>query len=308
VAAGLLDGLMPGQALRVTAWLTGGSARDVMATADTVHLEDARISVPTSLAALPEGALWQARPLEAPPELALRVHTNVGAGQDGLSGLSLDYPSSVRLVPKAEADLSITARATGFAVNDLGAGSVRVVPDAIALRRYVADRATARWLDALAQLPARIPMKPLPGFKATLVADGNTGGEPRQELLAARPSLPVRGAAIEIENASGVSVDLLIVGIAADGRVLPTFPRALGETNRFERGDASVPARKRFALPPELVGRGAALLVVATPVRPRSPTRLYGFSPSVDAASMAVALRGPTPDTGDMAYVVMARW
>lgn len=306
VAAGLLDGLQPGQTVRLTAQPPTGAPRETMSQSKAVHLNDARVDLPAAFLRFPEGTLWQVTPLEAPRDLALRVQADGQAVRRSMSSLSLTYPASIRMVSAAEAEWNLVSRGAGYAVVNSRTGVARELADAAALRRHLTDRATARWLDSLASLPDRLTIKPLPGFTASLVS--RESGVSRQEPLAPRQNLPARSAGIEIVNASGASVDLLVVGIAPDGRVVPIFPISLGETNRFERGDAVLPARKRFELPPELLAGGSAVLVLATPVRPRSPARLFGFSPSLDSVALAPALRRAAPDAGDMAYVVMARW
>lgn len=308
VAAGRLDGLTPGQALQLTAWLPSGVTREFTARADVVGLEATQLALSPTMRGAPEGVWWQVSAPEAPADLALRVHAPPGPARQALQGLNLSYPASIGLTESAEAHWLISVRGTGFAVQTAGQGSVRTLPDAVSLRQFLSDQASLRWLQRLADLPQHQTIRPLPGFRASLVSGPDSLGAWREQALTAQPTAPTGRAAVEIENSSGASVDLLIVGVTADLRLIPVFPSSLGETNRFERGDAATPARKRFALPPPLIEPGAALLVLATPARPRSPVRLYGFSPERNAAALDFRVRGAGTSTGDMAYVVMARW
>jgi hypothetical protein len=260
------------------------------------------------MGSVPAASGWQACAFEAPVELALRVRAEAGRAQRALRGLSLTYPASIRMIAAGEADWQVSARDSGFWVESPKAGVGRAVADAAALRRFLADQASFRWLQSVADLAQWEKPRPLAGFRASLISGPGADGAWKQEPLSPRPAEPSGQSSIEIENGSGASVDLLVVGVTAGRRLIPIFPATLGETNRFERGDAQAPARKRFALPPPLLAPGGALLVIATPVRPRSPVRLYGFSPASDDVLPDVRLRSAALATGDMAYVVMARW
>ena len=308
VAAGRLDGLAPGQRLHVTARLPSGQRREFEARAGSVALGEAQVALSDAMGSVPAASGWQARAFEAPVELALRVRAEAGRAQRALRGLSLTYPASIRMIAAGEADWQVSARDSGFWVESPKAEVGRAVADAAALRRFLADQASFRWLQSVADLAQWETPRPLAGFRASLISGPSADGAWKQEPLSPRPAEPSGQSSIEIENGSGASVDLLVVGVTAGRRLIPIFPATLGETNRFERGDAQAPARKRFALPPPLLAPGGALLVMATPVRPRSPVRLYGFSPMPDDVPPDVRLRSASLATGDMAYVVMARW
>ncbi|MFC0591235.1 caspase family protein [Ottowia pentelensis] len=310
VSAGLLDGVQPDQAVRVSAILPGGRAQDGIATVDAARVSSARVRLPPALLALPGGTFWQATPLGLPDAVALRIHAGADLARRALSGMSLSYPASVLLVDaQQQADLSVEAHGAEFIAAPVQGGPARRLPDAAALRRHVADLATRRWLMHLIQVVKAERPAPLKGFEVRLRDLAGTARDGQGEPLAERMTRPSEGAAIEVENRSGGSVDLLMVGLTADGGLAPVFPVSSGETNRFERGDATVPARKRFALPSALTVGGGALLVLATPARPRSPPRLYGLSPpSIDELPGVVRRGGIEPDGSDAVFAVLARW
>lgn len=309
VSAGLLDGARANQAVRISAMLPDGRTQDAAAAMSAAHLSAARAPLPPALALLPAGTSWQVTPQGVPPDVALRVHARTDAARKALSGVSLSYPASILMVASPqEADVIVAMQGSAFVATLGTSGSGRILPDANALRRRVSDLATGHWLNRLMQFARDERSVPLKGFVARLWSRDDIVAQRRAEPLAAQLSPPWEGAAVEIENSSGGSVDLMIVGVTSEGALRPIFPVAPGETNRFERGDAAVPARKRFSLPRELTAAGGALLVLATPARPRSPARLYGISPAhVDELPSAVR-GGLDPDESDAIYAVMARW
>lgn len=308
VAAGRLDGLDAGQALRISAQEPDGPVRDAVAVAPAPGLGSVRLPLPPPLRAGTGDASWQVVPTAAPTALALRVRIDGAGTRQALAGLNLPYPASLQLVDAGPADLRVQARAGGFTVRADSSDEAHMAADAAALRRYLAGQAVQRWLDRLVQLAREPAAAPLDGFEATLWAAAEPGAELRPEPLAAQLPQPPASAALDIANASGHSLDLMIVGVAPDGGLWPVFPIVVGESNRFERGDAGAPARKRFTLPEALLRRGSTLLVLATPARPRSPPRLFGLSPPARAVTGDVLLRAVAETPADQAYAVVARW
>ncbi len=309
LSAGLLDGAQPNQTVRLSAVLPDGRIQDAAATISMAHLSTARVALPPSWTALPAGTSWRVTPARAPADVALRVQAGSDAARNAFTGMSLSYPASISMVSApTPADVVVTAQGSAFVATATGSGVGRTLPDARALRRHVTDLAMGRWLNRLMQLARDERSVPIKGFEARLWSRPVGSAEGRVDPLTARIALPGGGAAVEIENSSGSSVDLMIIGMTADGVVVPIFPVAPGETNRFERGDALAPARKRFVLPHQLTAAGSALIVLATPARPRSPPRLYGISPPrVDELPSSV--RGAMDSDGpDSIYAVMARW
>lgn len=306
VAAGLLDGVLPGQALRISALDGDGRPHGAEQVALAPGAGSTRLALPAALVALPPGVDWQVAPLAAPAALALRVRAEDAAARQALDGINLDYPASLRLVDAGPADVRVLARGAHFVLESADPAASLRIDGADALRRQLAGLATRRWLERLAGLARAPTLAPLEGFEAALRAD--TGPGARAEPLAAGLQSPPADAALEVRNASGTSVDLMIVGVAGDGGVWPVFPAALGETNRFERGDASAPARQRFALPAALTEPGGVLLVLATPARPRSPPRLFGLAPAARDSPADVLLRSVADVASDRAYAVLAHW
>lgn len=305
VAAGLLDGVLPGQVLRVSALDADGRLHVAEQTALAPGPGSTRLALPAALVALLPGVIWKVAPLAAPEALALRVHADGAVARQVLGGIDLEYPASLRVVEAGPADVRVLARGAHFVLEPAEQAGMRV-DGAAALRRRLAGLAMRRWLVRLAQLAHAPALAPLEGFEAMLRPAG--GADAQAEPLAAGLRSPPAGAVLEVRNASGASVDLVIVGVAGDGGVWPVFPAALGETNRFERGDARAPARQRFALPAPLTRPGGALLVLATPVRPRTSPRLFGLAPAARDSPADVLLRGVADVASDRAYAVLAHW
>ncbi|MES2533322.1 MAG: hypothetical protein V4636_19925, partial [Pseudomonadota bacterium] len=147
-------------------------------------------------------------------------------------------------------------------------------------------------------LPVLAGSQQLDGFEASvdlLEVDGNgerllrseplrgaspaqgLGPSPSPELNPRSNQSARRQTALSVRNASGHSLDLLVIGIDAQGALWPVFPREPGESNRFERGTPDAPAAKRFALPWRDGARGGRLLVLASPSAPQSAPRLFGL-------------------------------
>ncbi|HMN20129.1 MAG TPA: caspase family protein [Ottowia sp.] len=304
VAAGLLDGLLPGQALRVSALDAEGRLHVADAVAARPAPGSTRLPLPAAWRAAPPAASWQVAPIEPPASLALRVLAEGAAARQALDGINLEYPASLRVVDGGPADVRVRGTATRFTLR-LAGQEPQAIDGVDALRRRLAGLATQRWLGRLAHLAQ--PLTPLAGFEAWLWPQGGPEASAQPEPLAQEVQRPLAGSALEVANASGQSVDLMIVGVAGDGAVWPIFPAALGESNRFERGDAALPARKRFTLPAELAQPGGTLLVLATPARPRSLPRLFGLAPPASGAAGDVLLRAAGAPA-DQAYAVLAQW
>jgi len=131
---------------------------------------------------------------------------------------------------------------------------------------------------------------------------------------AAAGLLPLRDgerAALHVRNASGHSVDMVVVGVDAGGALHAVYPDDPGATNRFERGTREAPAAQRFELPWLQAARGARLLVLATVAGPQTAPRLFGAAPSDTAAGALAGLRlrgQPAPDKARQTYAALLRW
>jgi hypothetical protein len=317
--AGALDGLEAGQPVRVLATLADGTVRNAETQLSEVEDGSARLAAPPALAALSgpaQAVQWAMTPLDVPDSVALRVR----ADQPLPEGLALRYPSGIRRVAgEGEADLRWT---------DLGAAGHRVeilspelgtlfdaaghpaamrLPDIAALRQRLAALAQIKWLARLGTLAAGGRIE---GFDAAL--ETWSGGRMlRSEPVRTGVRLPPPGAreqvALTVRNASGHSLDLVIVGIDAQGAVRPVFPQEPGESNRFERGTREAPAAKRFALPWLGGAGGARVLVLASPAAPQSAPRLFGAGAGDALADLRV--RGALlPDKPRAVFAAMPRW
>jgi len=309
--AGELDGVVPQQAVRVLATLEDGTVRSAPASLAQVEADSASLPVPAPLQALSGGALWSVVPAGVPAALALRVR---GSGPLP-AGIALDYPASVRLVADGEADVRWTDLGPAGhrldilspALGGTTAGARITVADAAGLRQRLQAFAQLKWLTRLQALgeDGRIA-----GFDAALeVWDGArlVRSEPAQQ--AAVRLAPPRGgerAALQVRNASGLSLDMVIVGVDAQGAIQPVYPADIGETNRFERGTAQAPAAKRFELP-WLGAEGTRLLVLATPAAPYRAPRLFGARPAEEFADLRV--RGQLRlEKQRQIFAAMVRW
>jgi len=121
---------------------------------------------------------------------------------------------------------------------------------------------------------------------------------------------PGERAELMVRNGSGQSIDLVVVGVDAQGALQSVYPEDLGEANRFERGTRESPASKRFALPWLKPGRPARLLVLAAPAQARSAPRLFGAGTAEATTHTAeLRVRGQlTPERERQVYGAMLRW
>lgn len=309
VQAGELDGLVPQQAVRVQATLEDGTTRSAPVSLAQLSADAASVPVPASLQALSGAALWSVVPAGEPAALALRVR---GSGPLP-AGIALDYPASIRLVAEGDADVRWTdLSAAGHRLDiespALGGPGARITAaDAAGLRQRLQALAQLKWLN---QLQALGQDGRLAGFDATLeIWDGARLMRSEAAQQAGSRLSPPRGgerAALNVRNASGQSLDMVIVGVDAEGAIRPVYPGDLGETNRFERGTPEAPAAKRFDLP-WLGAEGARLLVLATPAAPHSAPRLFGARPAEAVADLRV--RGlPQPERRRPIFAAMVRW
>ncbi|WP_280814911.1 caspase family protein [Variovorax sp. TBS-050B] len=316
--AGLVDGLQPQQEVRLQATLDDGTVRSAQARLREVDLDAARVGVPAALRELPGAALWSASPLAAPAAFALRVR----GGERGLlpqQRFNLDYPASV--VPAGGAgdgappdvqwsDLGAAGQRIDVLSPALGAGTV-LLPDAAAARRRIETLARLKWWNQLLAV-GHAAGAPVDGFEAVLEVwrgDRLQRSEPAQRAGAGQ-LLPLREgerAALHVRNASGHSIDMVVVGIDGEGRLRAVYPDDPGETNRFERGTREAPAAKRFELP-WLAAPDGRLLVLATVAGAYTTPRLFGAAPPEPAAA-ELRLRGqPHSDKTRQTYAAMVRW
>ncbi len=310
VRAGLLDGLEPGQAVRVVSVLPDGATRLADARVGAAEMDSARLDVPASLATASGAAVWSVTPRSDPVEATLRVRA------DRLpDGLALEYPASIRLVPEGgSADVRLVESGAG------GSGRLEVLaaalyagdtapaaepwPDTDTLRRRLQSLAQVKWLTRLEALAADGAMD---GFSAVLEL-AQPGATPRSEPMAGRMQLKLSAAdgtsSLVVRNTSGQSVDLVVVAVDARGAVHTLYPKDSSATNRFERGTRQTPATKKLALPAWGAGW---LAVVASPAQAQSLPRLYGLQARDDGADVRV--RGQlTPEKGRPVFASVARW
>ncbi|WP_225782370.1 caspase family protein [Xenophilus sp. Marseille-Q4582] len=289
VSAGELDGLVPQQAVQVQAVLEDGSQRTTTATVLALERDHARVALPAALAGLPGQPLWSVGPVAPPPALALRVRT------DGPlpAGLALDYPAGiVKAGADAEVRLVTGGGATRLEVLDpaLGRATLSVpASEPALLRRRLQALARLKWLQHLHAL-ARDGV--LEGLEVRLEAWAGErllrDAEARQAVAAGvLPLRPQERARLHVRNSSGQSLDLVAVGIDAQGELHAVYPADAGESNRFERGTREAVAAKRFDLP-WLGAPGSRLLLVATPASTHQGPRLFGAGPAYEAADVRV--------------------
>ena len=318
--AGLIDGLQPQQELRLTATMEDGTVRSEKARLLQADIDSARVAVPPALRALSGAASWSATPLAPPPALALRVRGDKGALPPRMS---LDYPASVIAVAgnapgEAPADVRWTdLGAAGLRIEVLSPAlrsgseaSAQVVPDQAALRRRIEALARLKWWTQLAALGTGGSAQ-VEGLEAVLeIWSGErlVRSEPVQRAGASL--LPLRGgerAALSVRNASGHSIDMVVVGVDAQGGLRAVYPDDPGETNRFERGTQGAPAAKRFELP-WFEAPGGRLLVLASTASPYTSPRLFGAGPA-DAGASEVRVRGQlSQDRARQTFAAMVHW
>ncbi|MDM0044952.1 caspase family protein [Variovorax dokdonensis] len=312
MSVGLLDGLEPGQSVRVLATLDDGTQRSANARLERVDGGSAHLPVPSALADAGDAALWGVTPLADPPSALLRVQ----APRPLPDAISLAYPAAIRVVPEGgaeAADVQLMAEGGGTRLRILSAELAALTsaqPPALRdegeLRDYLAALAELKWLGRLRQLAQG---NGLAGFEAMLETWAG------DRLVRSQPALRADGqplaagerVALNVRNTSGQSIDLVVVGIEADGAVRQVYPQAISESNRFERGTREQPAQQRFDLSWLEPARGGRLLVVAAPAAPFSAPRLFGSAPP--DALPGLRLRGALQrDDERQAYGALAVW
>ena len=279
---GRLDGLEPGQPLRVTATLDDDTRREAQTRLTQAGADSAALALPATLASLSEYTVWSVTPIAPPAALALRVD----AAQPLPPNLSLAWPASIVRVPAADA-ASADVRWQGGALQLLS-------PESRALMPSAPSKADADTLTRLAQLKWATRLATLAqdgrieGFEATLErwrGDRLAASQPlAQAAQAPQPApRPDERGALVVRNGSGQSLDMVILGVGADGSLHPVYPETVSEANRFERGTREAPALKRFELP--WLAPGARLLLLASQAAPWSSPRLFGFTPPETASA-----------------------
>lgn len=315
---GLLDGLEPGQDLRIVATLADGIQRTAQGGLGQVDLGSARLAVPSALAELAQATSWSVTPMAEPASAALRVRSDSALP----GGLSLDYPASIRAAGEAQADVRwvdlgaaggrIEVLSPALAAAEAGAApAAAVVRDLAEARARLQALARLKWMSRLADLAkdGRID-----DFDAVLeVRDESRvlrSANVRDAGGGALQLRPGERAELMVRNGSGQSIDLVVVGVDAQGILRSVYPEDLGEANRFERGTRESPASKRFALPWLKPGRAARLLVLATPAQARSAPRLFGAGTAQAATSTPeLRVRGQlTSERERQVYGAMLRW
>lgn len=288
LAAGQIDGLVPGQRVHVTAVLDDGAQREAEAELGDVGLDQSSLRVPDALQGVAGSALWRVQPVAGPAALALQVR----AERPLPAGLSLAYPASILSGSDAAADVRVAPAGGGgwrleLLSPALGGPATVPVPDAPALRQRLETLARLKWLE---RLPALAQGGRVDGLEVQL--ERWQGSELlRADDALSQAALPVpsegQRIALNVHNTSGQSIDLAVIGIDAQGALRAVYPPDGAESNRFERGTREQPAAKRFDLP-WLAQPGAQLLVVAAPAAPYSGPRLFGAGPPEPVADLRV--------------------
>lgn len=289
LAAGQIDGLVPGQRVHVTAVLDDGAQREAETELDEVGLDQSSLRLPDALQGVAGSALWRVQPVAGPAVLALQVR----AERPLPAGLSLAYPASIASAGDGPADVRVVAGSAGAwrleALSPaLGApGAAETLRDVQALRQRLETLARLKWL---ARLPALAQGGRVDGLDVQLERWRGSELLRTDDALgqAALPA-PAEGQriALNVHNSSGQSIDLAVIGIDARGGLRAVYPPDGAESNRFERGTREQPAAKRFELP-WLAQPGAQLLVVAAPAAPYSGPRLFGAGPPEPVADLRV--------------------
>ena len=302
--AGLLDGLVAQQPLRVLATMEDGTVRSADGLLLQAYTDKARMAVPPALRELSGAALWNITPLGEPASVALRVRAEQGLP----AGLSLDYPASIVAVAEADSpDVHWSAARLDVLSPALGAGARPVPADAAAARRHLEMLARLKWLNQLYTIARDAQFE---GFDALFeVWSGDRlvrSGPARQAGAGLLPLRSGERAVLNVRNATGRSVDLVVVGIDPQGGARQVYPGDPGETNRFKRGTRDAPAVKRFELP-WFNAEGGRLLVLAAPATPYSAPRLFGAGTADGVAQVRV--RGALqPDSERQSFAAMVHW
>jgi Caspase domain len=311
VKNGLLDGLEAQQQVRVLAVQSNGTTLAAEGRLKMVELNTARLDVPPGLAALSNASNWTVTPMSEPISVSLKVRSDTALP----SGLSLDYPVSVKRVTDGAFDVQVSAAApSGYRVEVMQSSiagavpsSVHTLADASALQQRLQAVAQWKWLGQMTDLAKKTE---LDGFSAILeVTDGTrvVRSERMQATSALKPLGPTEQAHLVVRNTSGQSLDLLIAELDDRGKLRTLYPENSNESNRFERGTRQTPSFKRFPLSANAVKAGARLVVVAGLAQPHSQPRLFGVS--VRDSVNDVQIRGQlTPDKERQVFASLLRW
>ncbi|WP_399686008.1 caspase family protein [Xenophilus sp.] len=308
--AGALDGLEAQQPVRVSAVLADGTVREAEARLDAVATGSAQLAVPPALRDVPGSALWSLAPLQPPRGALLRVR----ADRPLPPGISLAWPVAVQAAAEGEADLRLV---------ETGRGGGRLEPlqpgllppggatagDAAALRRRIELLAQLKWFSQLAQLGQDSRIEGFEALLETWEGERLLRSDPLPLAASWAPPGPGQRLALLVRNASGQSIDLVVLSVDAEGALHSLYPEQAGAANRFERGTPQAPALKRFALPQAAAGapQGGRLLLVASPASPHSAPRLFGLQASEPMADLRV--RGqPRPEKEHPLLAASVRW
>jgi Caspase domain len=311
VKNGLLDGLEAQQNVRVLAVQSNGTTLAAEGRLKTIELNTARLDVPPGLAAFSNASSWAITPMSEPLSASLKVRSDTALP----SGLSLDYPVSVKRVTDGAFDVQVSAAApSGYRVEVMqssiaGAApsSVNTLADASTLQQRLQALAQWKWLAQMTDLAKKTELE---GFSAMLeVSEGSrvVRSERMQTASALKPLSPHEQAHLVVRNASGQSLDLLIAELDDRGTLRTLYPENNNESNRFERGTRQTPSFKRFPLSASAVKAGARLVVVAGLAQPHSQPRLFGVNVRETASDLQI--RGHlTPDRERQVFASLLRW
>lgn len=308
--AGALDGLEPQQPVRVSAVLADGTVREADARLDAVATGSAQLAVPPALRDVPGSALWSLAPLQPPRGALLRVR----ADRPLPPGISLAWPVAVQAAAEGEADLRLVETGRGGGrLEPLQSGLLPpgggVAGDAAALRRRIELLAQLKWFSQLAQLGQDSRIEGFEALLETWEGERLLRSDPLPLAAGWAPPGPGQRLALLVRNASGQSIDLVVLSVDAEGALHSLYPEQAGAANRFERGTPQAPALKRFALPQAAAGapQGGRLLLVASPASPHSAPRLFGLQASEPMADLRV--RGqPRPEKEHPLLAASVRW
>jgi hypothetical protein len=275
LSVGRLDGLDAPTTVWVTASLDNGSQRQAVASLTQIFDDSAILAIPSSLASMGKDAEWTISPTAAPQSLALRVAT-----QQALpAGLSLPWPASIVRVSPNEGNTA-DVRWNNGNLELLNPDLKRLQSNANSIKANADVLMRLAQLKWVVQLSSRAQGGGVEGLDIKFQrwqGDRLAATLPLADL-AQKPltSIPGERNALVLRNGSGHSIDLVIMGISADGNLHMIYPATISETNRFEYGTRNSPALKQFDLP--WFTPGSHLLLFASPSAPRSGPRLFGLS------------------------------
>jgi Caspase domain len=308
--SGWLDGLESDQLVNVMASKNDGTVLAAEARMGMVKSTAGRLSVPAVLEGSGNIAAWSISPLSEPASVSLRVRADNAVSINAL----IAYPASIKRVSDAPFDAQVSLAPTGGyslqAAPELVSSSHLnqvVLVDNTALQDRLADLARWKWISRVVSVAKKMDVE---GFSATLEVMDNGHLIRTDRLYGASTTKPLNAketANIIVRNASGQSIDLLIVVQDQVGKLHAIYPENLNETNRFEQGTRLAHAMKRFSLPVNKIRSGGRLVVIAGLAQPLSQPRLFGVNLKDNISN--VRLRGQlNADKDRQVFSSMLQW